>query len=299
MDDLQMITTLLTKPDPSTDVADRGRHQLQNAMRGPVRKRTVSWPVAGIGLTALAAVATAIVVAAGGMTAAPHGPPDATGLSGRQVLLAAATTAETRSTGSGTYWHVKTVQTVSLLSRQRRASSVELWTRRDGREYVGLKPGTVGMVHGAPVAFAAPGVRLTFEEIQKLPTDPAALKAKFVEAVDALKPRPVPAMKNSLVIDSLTNLLSQMPAPPKVRAAAFRAIASFPGVRSLGTVPGGTGLLIPSWGAEERMILDPATSLVRNWTYTTRGKAHMQGSTSTSVTAEWTNILPRVVPMPK
>lgn len=40
MDELQLLGTLLAKPDPSPDAVDRGRHQLQNTMRGgTVRSR--------------------------------------------------------------------------------------------------------------------------------------------------------------------------------------------------------------------------------------------------------------------
>ncbi|MFC7646213.1 hypothetical protein ACFQX6_40700 [Streptosporangium lutulentum] len=65
MDDLHEIGTLLAKPEPSRDVIDRRRHQLQNAMRRtPVRRRRIGWLTGGLALTAVAA-AVAVVVASG------------------------------------------------------------------------------------------------------------------------------------------------------------------------------------------------------------------------------------------
>src|SRR5205823_9188088 len=44
---------------------------------------------------------------------------------------------------------------------------------------------------------------------------------------------------------SMVSLVSTLPAPPAVRAAAFRAIAAYPGVQDLGPVPGGRGFRLP------------------------------------------------------
>jgi hypothetical protein len=298
MDDLQMLSTVLTKPDPATEVTDRGRHQLQNAARGPVRRRRVSRPLVGLGLAGAAAATAAIVVASGGAkpTANPNGPPAAASLSGRQVLLAAATTAESGPAGSGTYWHVKTIVE---MRNHLRTSHVELWTRRDGREYVRLKDGTAAMHHGPAVAFAMPGATMTFAQIQQLPTDPGALKTKITAVVDAWKlPKKLKPSKDGMVLDTLTSLLSQMPAPPKVRAAALRAIATFPNVKDLGTVTGGRALYVSYPGGDTRMVIDPKTSLVKNWTVTAR-KGQVQLDTASVLKAEWTDTLPRIVPMPK
>jgi hypothetical protein len=302
MDDVQMLSALLTKPDPATEVIDRGRHQLQNAARGPVRRRRVSRPLVGLGLVGAAAATAAIVVVSGGAkpTDNPNGPPAAASLSGRQVLLAAATTAESRPVGSGTYWHVKTI---SEMRNHQRSSYVELWTRRDGREYFGLKDGTVVRDHGSAEAFSIPGATLTFGQIQQLPTDPGALKAKIAGVVDAWRlPKELELSKEGkgdAVFDTLISLLSRIPAPPKVRAAAFRAIASFPNVKDLGTVTGGRALQISFAGGDKKMVIDPKTSLVKSWTITA-GLGQAQYDTTGSVlTAEWTNTLPRIVPMPK
>jgi hypothetical protein len=302
MDDLQMLSTVLTKPDPATEVTDRGRHQLQNAARGPVRRRRVSRPLVGLGLAGAAAATAAIVVVSGGAkpTANPNGPPAAASLSGRQILLAAATTAESRPVGSGTYWHVKTIDE---MRNHLRTSRVELWTRRDGREYIGLKDGTAVRDHGAAEAFLMPGAKTTFAQIQQLPTDPGALKAKIAGVVEAWRlPKRLKLSKegkDGAVLDTLTSLLSRIPAPPKVRAAAFRAIASFPNVKDLGTVTGGRALQVSFAGGDKKLVIDPKTSLVKSWTVTAGHDQAPYDTTGSVLTAEWTNTLPRIVPMPK
>jgi hypothetical protein len=302
MDDVQRLSAVLTKPDPSTEVIDRGRHQLQNAARGPVGRRRFSRPWVGLGLVGAAAATAAIVVVSGGAkpTDNSNGPPAAASLSGRQVLLAAATTAESRPAGSGTYWHVKTI---SEMRNHQRSSYVELWTRRDGREYYGLKDGTVVRDHGPAEAFSMPGATWTFAQIQQLPTGPGALKAKIAGVVEAWRlPKKLELSKegkDDAVFDTLISLLSRIPAPPKVRAAAFRAIASFPNVKDLGTVTGGRAVQISFAGGVKKMVIDPKTSLVKNWTITAGHGQAQYDTTGSVLTAEWTNTLPRIVPRPK
>ena len=92
----------------------------------------------------------------------------------------------------------------------------------------------------------------------------------------------------------LISLQYQIPAPPKVRAAAFLALAGLPGVKSLGPVKGGVGLRINPPGAFAyggmKLVVDPATSLVRSETV---------GDAVTVIKkAQWTNRLPRVIPLP-
>src|SRR3954463_13131468 len=106
MDELQLLRAVLTEPDPSGDVVDRSRQRLRTTMRDPARRRRAPWMAAALGLTAAATVAVVIASNVTAPPTAPAGPPAAADLSGRQVLLAAATTAESRPATSGTYWHV-------------------------------------------------------------------------------------------------------------------------------------------------------------------------------------------------
>jgi hypothetical protein len=301
MDDLQMLGTLLARPDPSHDVVDRRRHQLQKAMRGPVRKRRTGWLAGGLGLTA-AAAAAAVVVASGttAPTATPNSPPAAVQPSARQILLAAATTAERTPEGTGTYWFVKTV---IRHSKDSKPSQGESWTRRDGQSWFrGEKSHGKLIKTFNPSPFRLGGPDVSFEQLQKLPTDPAALKAWIADAlkhsdVRTSSGRPDANIQKQIIFDGLSSLVSQLPAPPKVRAAAFRAIASYPNVTSLGAVKGGQGLLISlREGRQARLVVDPATSRVRdtNFFVSANGaEAWLPSTGSATIVAEWTNLLPK------
>jgi hypothetical protein len=108
-------------------------------------------------------------------------------------------------------------------------------------------------------------------------------------------------MQERFVFDGLISLVSQLPAPPKVRAAAFQAIASYPNVESLGAVKGGQGLLISfGEGTPARLVVDPATSQIReaNFFVTADGGELSAGGSSAdpgsfTLVAEWTNELPK------
>lgn len=155
MDDLQILRNLLAKPGPSQEVADRGRSQLQTAIQNParqrrsgwlgtggrVRPRRAGWLAACVGLTAaVAAVAVTTVTMAPTVTSS--GPPAVAHLTGRQILLAAATAARAQPKRSGIYWHVKMVFQVphSKAQPSKALGSQETWTRRDGQQWIALTP---------------------------------------------------------------------------------------------------------------------------------------------------------------
>ena len=294
MDDLQMLGTLLEKPGPSAEVTARGRNRLHAAATsGPARRRRFTWPA--IALSA-ATAGTAVIMAVSGLspTATPNGPPAV--VSGRQVLLAAATTAEARPAGSGTFWHVKTVQWDS-----RSSATSESWTRRDGREWQRRESQRLIRVSGSS-AFSVAGTVLTFRQIQGLPTDPAALKARITGLLGKKKLPPniteVGLGHDPRLIQSLVDLLARVPAPPRVRATAFRVLAGLPGVSRAGSVSGGQTLLIRGPWGDARMVVDPATSLVRGLTITAPPRsehrvAWLADQSISFPTAEWTMVPPK------
>jgi hypothetical protein len=172
---------------------------------------------------------------------------------------------------------------------------------------------------------------VTFERLQKLPTRPDALKAWIADSVRhsdvrTSAGRPDAGMQKQMVFDGLISLVSLLPAPPKVRAAAFRAIASYPNVENLGPVKGGQGLRFPlspvrptaaapspstedqsQWakdqalkakaergrGDDARLVIDLATSQIRETNYfvTADGAEYIAPDGATLVTG-WTNVLP-------
>jgi hypothetical protein len=106
----------------------------------------------------------------------------------------------------------------------------------------------------------------------------------------------------------LISLVSQLPAPPRVRAAAFRAIAAYPNVKDLGPVRGGQGLQFSlsavrpttagrSPGGKDddaRLVIDPVTSQIRETNYfvTPEGGKVTAPDGATLVTG-WTDVLPK------
>jgi hypothetical protein len=233
-------------------------------------------------------------------------PPAVVEMSGPQILLAAAATAaaEQASEGSGTYWYTKTV---SRYGRNGTPQQYEAWTRRDGQSWFrGVKTNGDMFRIPQPVAFSLGGSDMTIDQLQQLPTEPGALTTWLENALRDSDVRTsdgklTVGQQRQLTFEGLTSLVSQLPAPPKVRAAAFRAIAAFPNVRSLGAVDGGQGLEI-TLGAHQtpaRLVVDLSKSQIRetNWYVTTDGAnagfagAHANDS-SYKLTAEWTNDLP-------
>lgn len=292
MDDLQTLAAALHKPDPSREAVDEGRHRLQNAMRRPSRSRRTGWIAAGLSLTG-AAAATAVVVTSASTTspATPNGPPSPA--SARQVLLVAAESAARTPDGEGTYWHVGTVW------QGGRSQRLETWTTRTGRSWVrGTK------TEGRVVKVASPqpfgGLDLTIEQIEKLPADPAALKQRIAGYVRRSHARTSAGAltaedREQLGFTFLVSLVSASPARAGTRAAAFRAIASYPDVKSLGEVDGGQGLEFSVSGHRARLVVDPATGRVRNTNFlVTPGGATMwiAAPGSVTITAGWTDTRP-------
>jgi hypothetical protein len=88
-------------------------------------------------------------------------------------------------------------------------------------------------------------------------------------------------------------LVSTLPSPPEVRAAAFRALATYPDVQSLGEVPGGQGLLLPG---DKRFVVDMATGQVTgasSFVTPDGGTYTVADPDSAKITTEWTDTLPQ------
>lgn len=321
-DDHEELARLL--PPPVERELPSGRHRevqefvmaqihedLRSAERAPRRTRRRRPVVIGAALTAVAgATAAAVVIGTTGGSggsvgsggAQAHGSPghSAGSLSGRQVLLAAASTAERAPAGSGTYWHVKIAYTKSSGS-ETGTSVIETWTRRDGRSWVrsGAPNSPVQVNNGKSGSwndgFTVGSTHLSYQQVQRLPADPAALKKWITHHSDLMKavgaPHGTSLTVSQVISGGLTGLLAMTPAPPAVRAAAFRALASLPEVRNLGRVDGGQGLLITDHDGTSRLVLDPATSRIRSSTYTGKGEKVTGGERVDA--AEWTDVAPR------
>ena len=285
-------------------------HQdLRPTARGPRRvPKRLAYLTAALAAVAVAAVAVGTgVLGDAGTPVAP----------GQQILLAAATTVENSPEGTGAYWYVKVV---SIGARDGESWQEETWTGRDGRTWSRSTWQNPAAASASPSAFpnTAPdgkvvevrppnplrlgGAKVTIEQLQTLPTDPAALQERIAELVRSSDIRTssgklTDAQREQAVFEGLVSLVSQLPAPPKVRAAALRAIATYPSVSSLGAVDGGQGLLISFYPGEPpaRLVIDPTSGQLRrtNVLVMTFGGTMTSDGGIFAVTAEWTDTLPR------
>jgi hypothetical protein len=259
-----------------------------DVVRSPVRTRRTGWLATGAGITA-AAVAALVLIASG--STAP--PADA-----NTILLAAAAAAEQAPASSGTYWHVR-IEAVDGAGGQ--PAPTESWIQRDGQVWLRSQKTRGEVVKLAQTSpFRLGGPEVTFAQLQTLPTDPDALQAWIAHAlqrsdVTTSAGKPGAKMQQQFVLDGLVALVSQLPAPPKVRAAAFRALASYPNVESLGASQGGRGLRFSlGEGRQAKLVVDPATSQVRdtNFYVTNDGAEVSLTHGNATIAAEWTNQLP-------
>jgi hypothetical protein len=97
-------------------------------------------------------------------------------------------------------------------------------------------PGIASLAHiGQDTFVISESQKLTYAELQQLPTDADALRAFLTrDAKNALDKSAGDAVVNMNVEEELANLLVDVPVSPAVRAAAFRALAEMPDVASIG-----------------------------------------------------------------
>ncbi|MFD1540403.1 CU044_5270 family protein [Nonomuraea guangzhouensis] len=280
MDDLDStLATLLAKPEPSTEAINGSRDRLNKRMRG---RRRVGWLVPGLGL-ATAAAAAAVAVIATGVTA-----PAAAPASAREVLLMAAVSAERTPEGSGDYWHVTRKWSDPEMPQE------ESWTSRDGRRWSKGEPGDPpDAVVTDPAPLALKGVKVTLEDLDRLPTDPEALKARIDELPGDDSGLRASEARNL----SLFALITELPAPSEVRSAAFRALATLPEVKRTGTVDNGEELLIadPDGKLEIKLVIDPDNARVMRTNYLVADDGSLAGGPVgfISVTTGWTDQPPQ------
>ncbi|MFI6733414.1 hypothetical protein ACIBI9_10830 [Nonomuraea sp. NPDC050451] len=198
----------------------------------------------------------------------------------------------------------------------RRDGSPTKWTRTADGQTVSLstKPakGHVTPVRGENTFFLA-GQRLTYDEVQRLPADPNALKTWLGQAARVSQ---VPENGvDRYITGALPTLLHRLPAPKEVRAAAYQALLTMPGVRSGGKAVDGSGrpgaaLSInyePVSQKEEKikvttdLVVDTGTMLLLSESQTSliNGKVFPNKTmTQTVLQAGWTQAEPAVPALP-
>ncbi|MGK5550850.1 hypothetical protein ACSNOI_04485 [Actinomadura kijaniata] len=284
-------------------VPRRTRHQTRHQTRHRTRHRIR--PAWGLALAGAVAAGTVAVAQTGGE---PGGGP-ARAESARTVLLAAAQRAETAPTG--TYWHVR----ASNSSGSRTIVRGE-WITLDGRRWTayrdsapgpGVKAAEIHRLKGlAPMPVSVLGPDPSLSALLKLPTDPRTLRA--------LAERNAPKDGGPhYVTEALIGLLAEQPTTPKVRAAAFRALATTPGTRSLGRTsdprgragaglaftftapraPAATPTPAPTASSEIRLVVDTGSSQVLARTVST-AKGELVNDTTVYLFTGWTDEKPRI-----
>ncbi|GAA1579559.1 CU044_5270 family protein [Actinomadura kijaniata] len=288
------------QPDPAPHDVARMRARLAahtNAQAAPRGARRRVRPVWGLALAGAVAAGTLAVVQIGD---APGDGPGNTPVrldSAQTVLLAAARRAETAPTG--TYWHIKTTHNSpgAAVSAQWITLDGRRWTAyRDPAPGPGEAPSGIHRLKGlAPMPVSVLGPDPSLSALLKLPTDPQRLRAL------AERNRPKSGGPH-YVTEALIELLISQPTTPKTRAAAFRALAAMPGVRSLGRTSdprGRKGAALaftftgPKGPTEFRLIVDTGSSQVLARTFT-RAKGHAMNSSTIYLSTGWTDEKPRI-----
>ncbi|MEV0236382.1 CU044_5270 family protein [Nonomuraea sp. NPDC050786] len=296
MDDLEMLHAARPQPDaPSHAAYTAARAALLERAAGgpsPTARRRVLWRRARWVLipAVAAAVAAALVIVPNG-----SGGSRSPSMSSRDVLLVAADTAERTPEGAGTYWHITITKQGS--------PTQEYWYRRDGHFWIkgeGMKgDGKLFEWPLKPQPFAVGPLRMSFEELRSLPADKDALYTRLWSAVPGSGVRidagPMTAAEqDGLAMYALLSLISEAPVSPQVRAAAYRAVASRPGVVDLGETSGGRHLQVPVAFGKGTMVVDQDTGRIREtsvWAPLGGGIAFTEDGMVT-IDAEWTDRLP-------
>ncbi|MEU8354655.1 hypothetical protein AB0C27_01475 [Nonomuraea sp. NPDC048882] len=189
-----------------------------------------------------------------------------------------------------------------------RDGSPSTWSETlDGKTVKLSTPPGRGSLTAAPKGrdqFEFAGQRLTYDEIQRLPADPARLKAWLMKAGRVGREMDLTAW----VEETLPMLLHDIPAPKQVRAAAYQALLSLPGARVHGEAkdelgrsgaalvidrPGGKAKRAPS--TRVRMIVDTGRMvlLAQDQLGTSGGKASAEWSyRKTLIEVGWTDAPP-------
>jgi hypothetical protein len=199
----------------------------------------------------------------------------------------------------------------------RRDGSPTTWSRTAEGTTVSLstKPdkGGVSPAKGRPATFFLAGQQLSYEELQRLPADPAGLKTWLEKAARAAK-APDDAV-DGYVTQALPSLLHEVPVPKEVRTAAYEALPTMPGVRSLGKVKDargrtGEGLSIDhgqtrqkkdTVAAKTQVIVDTDAMvlLASSFETTLNGKPFLNKTmTETMLQVGWTNDKPSIPALP-
>ncbi|MBF9130654.1 CU044_5270 family protein [Plantactinospora sp. S1510] len=150
--------------------------------------------------------------------------------------------------------------------------------------------------------------QLSLEQVRHLPDEQGALREWVTGRIKAeMGAAAGSAVSDQLLFGFLSRMLLDTPAPPEVRAAAFRILADVPGVRSLGTVRdesgrSGQGVEFRDDSATVRLIVDPSAHrlLGTKTSSTPKGsKVPAKESSTVVLVAEWSDAAPQAPTLPQ
>lgn len=150
--------------------------------------------------------------------------------------------------------------------------------------------------------------QLSLEQVRQLPDEQGALRAWVSSRIQTdMGFVPGSSDGDQLLFGFLGRMLLDTPAPPKVRAAAFRILADLPGVRSVGTVKdesgrSGQGVEFRDDSTTVRLIVDPSTHrlLGETTSSTPKGaKAPAKQRSTVVLAAEWSDAAPQAPTLPQ
>jgi hypothetical protein len=173
--------------------------------------------------------------------------------------------------GPGEYWYVRTRETY-LGSRRPSTRIDETWARADGKGRVAAD-GRSMRLRLQGFALEIGQSELTYDEVQALPADPAALRAELARYVK-------PDRNGVWLVQAVSGLLTPRPwpVPQATRAAAIEALRAEP--RIAVNEIGGRRVMVQTRAARFgsfRMIIDTRTSTLVEGSRWEKGKEVQRG----------------------
>lgn len=150
--------------------------------------------------------------------------------------------------------------------------------------------------------------QLSLEQVRLLPDEQGALRAWVTSRIQAeMGAAAGSAASDQLLFGFLSRMLLDTPAPPQVRAAAFRILADVPGVHSLGAVTdesgrSGQGVEFRSDSTTVRLIVDPSAHRLLGTKTSSMPKgpnAPVKESSTLVLMAQWSDAAPQLPTLPQ
>ena len=205
----------------------------------------------------IAAAATATVL----MATSGIGPGGTSAASASDVLLGAARQVESAPQGDGTFWSVRTVETIDE-GKARLTLDDQLWQQKDGSSWAAADGAPARKIKGS--GFTLCDRDVDYSALQALPSEPGALRAALEDATKHGDDSAVPVdWRDHFVTDCTIGLLT-MPVSGAVRGAAYRSLAALPGTANLGRTTdrqgrSGIGLSFEDGSYRQRIVIDADT----------------------------------------